>query len=176
MHSKTQPLTHNTNGSYWCRALLHTRLNAFQLILWLSMVVWLCEDTYLPGMYPTEWQININARKLHLYSCSGNEGISMWPILTGFTVLRGDLICIRPRFLHSTIRKSMNNIKAQYHCQGICLPPSPSLSLSHCFIFSHSSVWIVNKLGEKLFFYLEQTRNKTFCDRQDLAVVPSKSA
>lgn len=59
----TSPHTLDTNRSDWCRALLHTQLNTFQLILWLSMVVWLCEDTYLPCMYPTERQININARK-----------------------------------------------------------------------------------------------------------------
>uniref|UniRef100_A0A671YGA6 Si:ch211-26b3.4 n=1 Tax=Sparus aurata TaxID=8175 RepID=A0A671YGA6_SPAAU len=32
-------LPSNTKGSDWCRALLHTQLNTFQLILWLSMVV-----------------------------------------------------------------------------------------------------------------------------------------
>lgn len=129
-------LPSNTKGSDWCRALLHTQLNTFQLILWLSMVVWLCEDTYLPGMYPTERWVNINARKLHLYSCSGNEGISMWPILTSLTILQRDSICIRARFLHSSVRKSMNNIKVQHYCRGGGgLPLSISFSQSLFLVF-----------------------------------------
>lgn len=64
-HNKAPP--HTLYRSYWCRALLHTQLDTFQLIFWLSMVVWLCEDTYLAGMYLTVRRININARKLHLY-------------------------------------------------------------------------------------------------------------
>lgn len=87
LHTKKmkRSLTYSTDTLDWCCALLHIQLYTSQLILWLSMVVWLCEDTYLLGMYLTERQVNINAKKLHLYSPSGNESVSMLPILTSLS-------------------------------------------------------------------------------------------
>lgn len=61
-----QPRTHATQMVV-TGAVLRSILSSIHFILWLSMVVCLCEDTYLPGMYLTERQVDINARKLHLY-------------------------------------------------------------------------------------------------------------
>lgn len=146
-YTQTQALTHLKQVG-WAGTVLSFILSLTHFSS-SSGYPWWCgcvRDTYLPGMYLTEWQININARKLHLYSCSGNEGVSMSPIVTSSTVLQRASICIQLRILQSTIRKSMNNIKAQYYCQGLPFFLSFSFSQS-LFSFSHLSIWIINKLS-----------------------------